>query len=518
MKDKSIPSDSSAAQSPRIMLINDDPRPSDPLNDMLSNEGYDIVVYHDPHKALARVNQVAPDLIIIDSAKPGSEAFGVVRQMKAAVTSLGIPIIMVTAACDEALHIKALQNGAVDVFTKPISEGVIKARLASHLALKQTRDPLKSLLEEQTVALVRSQRQFQSLVENSLVGIAIIQEGQVAYQNPELQRTVAHLDQKILDGDFSFVHPEDWPKVKESCDYLIRSDVQSAEADFRIIKENDVPSTQQTTWVNCRAVKFRYRDREAILINATDISRAKELEQLLLLRNKMSSLGRIASGMAHEIRNPMTGITSYLYTLEQLCDRETLLPKDIALMAEIVDQLKLASHKVDSVIKRVLDFAKPTPPQMVPFELNRRLDNVCQLNAVTLRKAGIKVTTRLTPSLPQCYGDVGLLEQVFLNLVQNAAQAVKKSPAAKWIEIGSYVLANWVCAYVADSGSGVPEELKEKIFDPFFTTKSDGSGIGLSIAQRIITDHNGKLTLDNGPLGGARFTVCLPVEKRKRKR
>jgi signal transduction histidine kinase len=293
---------------------------------------------------------------------------------------------------------------------------------------------------------------------------------------------------------------------------------QTVEADFRVMKESGDAATLQTIWINCRAAKFQYKEREAILVNVTDISHTKELERSLLLRNKMASLGRIASGMAHEIRNPLTGITSYLYTLEQLCELETLLPKDIALMGEIVGQLKLASHKVDTVIKRVLDFSRPTPPQMVRIDLNERLNNVLQLTAITLRKAGIKVTTNLSPSLPHCYGDVALLEQVFLNLVQNAAHAVEKSSAEKQIDIHSYALDNLVCAVISDSGPGVPASIKEKVFDPFFTTGSDGSGIGLSIAQRIITDHNGTLSLDDGPLGGARFSVSIPIEKRKLRR
>jgi signal transduction histidine kinase len=229
----------------------------------------------------------------------------------------------------------------------------------------------------------------------------------------------------------------------------------------------------------------------------------------------MASLGRIASGMAHEIRNPLTGITSYLYTLEQLCESKTLLPKDIALMREIVSQLKLASHKVDSVIKRVLDFSRPTAPRMALVDINQCLRNVINLTAVIMRKAGIQVYTSLSENLPKCHGDMALMEQVFLNLTQNAARALKSAAPTKKIAISSYTVDNQIHAAVSDSGPGVPDELKEKIFDPFFTTNPDGSGIGLSIAQRIVTDHNGSLTVTSGKLGGAHFTVALPIEKRK---
>lgn len=508
----------SAAQIPRIMVIEDDPLQAHLLDRILVGEGYRTFVYHDAATALEKVALDEPDLILTDLMMPEIDGFEVIRRLKAHKATKRIPIILVTAANDKNAEIQGLQLGAVDYIAKPLSEAMVIARLNIHLELKHHRDELESLVREQTAALNRSQRQFQDLVEKSLVGIAIIMDGQLVYQNPELLRIVKHLDKKVVDQEFSFIHPDDWPKIVQAYNHLIRPESQHVEADFRVMRESGDTATLQTIWINCRAVKFQYKEREAILVNVTDISHTKELERLLLLRNKMASLGRIASGMAHEIRNPLTGITSYLYTLEQLCEQKTLLPKDITLMGEIVGQLRLATHKVETVIKRVLDFAKPTPPQMVEIDLNQRLNNVLQLTAVTLRKAGIKVTTRLADSLPHCYGDVTLLEQVFLNLVQNAGHAVSKSSAEKRIDIHTYALDNQVCAAIADSGPGVPAKMREKVFDPFFTTSSEGSGIGLSIAQRIITDHNGTLSVDDGPLGGARFWVSIPIEKRKLRR
>jgi signal transduction histidine kinase len=267
--------------------------------------------------------------------------------------------------------------------------------------------------------------------------------------------------------------------------------------------------------VNFRASTFNYQGGEAILVNLVDITHTKELEKLLLNRNKMASLGRIASGMAHEIRNPLTGITSYLYSLDQICASKTMLPKDIELMQEIVGQLKLASHKVEAVIKRVLDFSKPTTPQMMRIDVNQCIENVLSLTAVTMRKAGIEITTALEKKLPNCYGDVALIEQVILNLMQNAGRALKAAKGLKKIAVSSYAHDNSISIAVSDSGSGVAKDMRDKIFDPFFTTHPDGSGIGLSIAQRIVTDHNGSIVVEDGRLGGAHFTVTLPIEKRR---
>jgi signal transduction histidine kinase len=501
--------------SPRIFVIDDDPIQVQLLTNILKLEGYDIIGYQDSIKGLEDAARIMPDLILLDLVMPQMDGFEICRQLKSDARTRDIPIIFVTATKDQNTESDGFSLGAVDYITKPFNPVVIQARIRTHIELKQHRDSLEHLVQERTAERDKSQQQFQDLVEKSLIGIAIIQDERMVYQNPELKRIVPELSEKILVKDFGFIHPEHLPQLLNIYQSIVDGQASNVETDLRIQSSGGTGRNKDFKWFNCRANAFNYQGREAILINLVDITHTKELEKLLLNRNKMASLGRIASGMAHEIRNPLTGITSYLYTLEQLCDSKTLLPKDIELMKEIVSQLKLASHKVDAVIKRVLDFSRPTAPRMVLIDINQCLNNVINLTAVTMRKAGIKVNISLAKSLPQCHGDVGLIEQVFLNLTQNAARALKNVSGNKEIVITSGTLDNQIQVGVSDSGAGVPEELKDKIFDPFFTTNPDGSGIGLSIAQRIVTDHNGSLIVTAGKLGGAHFTVTLPIEKRK---
>lgn len=499
----------------RIVVIEDDHFQIHLLENILRQEGYEVIGYADSREALDGVRSQIPDLILTDLIMPGLDGFEVIRNLKAEERTRNIPVVLVTAKNDPKTESNGFELGAVDYITKPLSAPIVKARVRAHLELKRHRDDLERLVQQRTAELDSSQRQFQDLVEESLVGIAIIQDQRVVYQNPECKRIIPNLRQSVADQDFSFIHEGDLLKLKQAYSGLASQATPQIETDIRILVTEKPGSVDGVTWINCRAVKFTYQGRDAILVNIVDITHTKELEQLLLLRNKMASLGRIASGMAHEIRNPLTGITSYLYTLEQLCQLETLLPKDVALMNEIIGQLKLASHKVDAVIKRVLDFSKPTAPKMIKIDINQCLNNVLQLTAVTLRKAGIQVNIDLAPEMSSCYGDVALIEQVFLNLIQNAASAVRSAKREKQIQVLTYVHSQQIHVTVADSGPGVPLDLREKIFDPFFTTRQDGSGIGLSIAQRIVTDHSGSLMVQDSELGGAMFTVVLPIEKRK---
>jgi C4-dicarboxylate-specific signal transduction histidine kinase len=117
-------------------------------------------------------------------------------------------------------------------------------------------------------------------------------------------------------------------------------------------------------------------------------------------------------------------------------------------------------------------------------------------------------------NLPHCYIDSGLIEQVLFNLIVNASDAMEQTDGPKKLEVKSYSKNNTVLMIVSDSGPGIPEELKDRIFDPFFTTKDDGAGIGLNITQRIIADHNGSIKVGTSKLGGAEFTIELPIEKR----
>ena len=161
-----------------------------------------------------------------------------------------------------------------------------------------------------------------------------------------------------------------------------------------------------------------------------------------------------------------------------------------------------------------MDFSKPGAPKMVRTDINESLQEAIELSSVTLRKKGIKFERSLAPDLPRCYADPQLIEQVVLNLITNAAKAMEKGNGDRIVEITSAAKDNTLSIQVADSGPGVPDDLREKIFDPFFTTSEEGSGIGLNIAQRIVADHNGSISLHSSKWGGAEFRIELPIERR----
>jgi signal transduction histidine kinase len=281
------------------------------------------------------------------------------------------------------------------------------------------------------------------------------------------------------------------------------------ETDFRFLPEDKTYTDRDTKWIYCRAIVIKYREKDSILFNIMDMTMAKKLEHLLIVQDKMASLGRVAAGIAHEIRNPLSGINIYVNTLSKIYDESRNLEK----VKQILVQLQSASNKIESVIRRVMDFSKPAAPRLASININQPIEDAINLSSVSLRKTGIKLDQNLTEELPLCHADPHLIEEVILNLLNNASEAMKSQDGEKKIVVKSSAKGRHILITVSDSGPGVAHHLRDKIFDPFYTTKSDSTGIGLSLCHRIITDHGGALDVLDSEFEGAEFRIEIPIKK-----
>jgi PAS domain S-box-containing protein len=360
-------------------------------------------------------------------------------------------------------------------------------------------------------ALQESEKRFRDLVENALTGILIVQKGKLIYINPEQERLLGAV---ARDAEFPYldhVHPEDVDKVREFFESVGSEGrmVRERDLDFRLYSMGNGEGQTDMRWIHCRASSIEYGGSEALLVNMMDVSKTKQLEELLRIQDKMISLGHVAAGIAHEIRNPLSGINIYLKTLEKICQAHDKSEQ----VSKILSQLQSASDKIESVIRRVMDFSKPTAPKFKLADINGPIQEAIGLCAVTLRKRGVKLISRLSENLPHCRLDPQSMEEVILNLLTNAADAMRDQAAEKTIEVNSSVDGYGVVVRISDSGPGVPFYLRQKVFDPFFTTSQDSTGIGLSISQRIITDHGGTLEVTESKWGGAQFVIKVPLVK-----
>ncbi len=363
----------------------------------------------------------------------------------------------------------------------------------------------KLALEEDLEA---NRQRFRDVVESSPTGILIVQDDQVVYRNPEQERISGFRNKVDTELEIDNVHPDDMAEVRKAYQRVRSGEVGTLEADFRVYPAGKMNSRADMKWVYCRASRIEYRGADAVLINMVDVSRTKELEQLVMVKDKMASLGHIAAGIAHEIRNPLSGINIYLNTLENVLGD----PDNLEIQRKILRQIQSASRKIELIIKRVIDFSRPAEPKLVLADVNRPIKEALDLSSVAMRKNGVRLIKSLEEDLPRCQIDRTLIEEVVLNLITNAAEAMKNSEGEKIIEVASTSSDGFVTVKVSDSGPGIPADLRTKVFEPFYTTKRKGTGIGLSLCHRIITDHGGNLAVGASKWSGAEFVIKLPVE------
>ena len=236
---------------------------------------------------------------------------------------------------------------------------------------------------------------------------------------------------------------------------------------------------------------------------ARDVTETKKLEQQIRNSEKLASVGKLAAGVAHEINNPLGGILNCLYNLR----KGTLSP---ARQAEYCASMEDGVRRVQKIVRQLLDFSQQHEPEFSPTEINQIVDRVLVLTTHLFAPNRIVLQTVLRPGLPHLLVDRHMIEQVLMNLILNAVQAMKDGGE---LTIRTSVAEGVCLVEVRDTGSGIPPAVLPRIFDPFFTTKSEGegTGLGLSVSLGIVERHGGKILVESEVGKGTIFTLCLPL-------
>ena len=239
-----------------------------------------------------------------------------------------------------------------------------------------------------------------------------------------------------------------------------------------------------------------------------DITEQKKLREQLLQSEKMSAIGQLVSGVAHELNNPMAGIVGY---------SQLLLKKDLEdKVKKGVVQISEQAERATKIVQNLLTFARQKKPERMAANINELLNKTIELRAYDLNVKNIKVVTELDPHLPQIIADNHQLQQVFLNIIINAEQAMLATKGKGTLTIRTEFKTgseNIVKILFIDDGPGISKENLNKIFNPFFTTKDvgKGTGLGLSICYGIINEHNGKIYAETASGEGTTFVIELPL-------
>lgn len=493
----------------RVLIVDDEPSFCKVVHTLLRGEDYELHTVGCGQDAIDIIEKINGfDVVLLDLNLPDMNGFKVMDYLSKHAPETLVVIMTGYASLESATE--ALRCGAYDYLTKPFArEELIKA-LQNAMNHKQVR----TAHQMAQLALEESEQNFRNLVENILSGVLIVRGRELLYQNAIQKELFGPITEMALTRDYKNIHPEDVEKVKDISKQFLGGKTSKIEIDFRYYASPDPKDTGMLRWVLSRASRISYHGKNAVLINTVDISRLKELERLVIIKNKMHSLGRAAAGVAHEIRNPLTGVNSYLFSLRNLIDSGLSSESDIRQAKRITEQIQSASDKIENVIKRVMDFAKPGMTQMALTDINSTLRDALNLSEAALGDREIVLETSFDDTIPECYADKNLICQVVLNLINNAVHAFESTDGPRRLRVSSSLIDRRVRIRVSDSGPGIRESLREKIFDPFFTTKDDGAGIGLNIVQRIVADHHGTIEVSSSEWGGAQFSVDLPVDRR----
>jgi two-component system cell cycle sensor histidine kinase/response regulator CckA len=540
----------SPGQPPRILIV-DDERPNRQLLElMLAAEGCVFQTAADGNEALALVAQQPPDLILLDIMMPGMDGYQVATHIKASAITRHIPIIIITSLDDHDARVLGLTAGADDVLTKPVDRAELCVRVRNLLRPKACvdhHDRYSQMLEAEvaarTAALVERTTSLEQRAAANLVRVDNLQRHAILLHEAEERTTFAlgaagmglwELDMMTeqltwsdtmvqafgltageaptnADAYLALIHPDDREMAAASMaavaergsDYMV---------EFRVVWPDGT-----VHWLEERGRLFRAADgRPARLLGVgIDISERKVREAQARQTSKMEAIGRLASGVAHDFNNLLTVIVGFT----------EMVANDAVMMARHgndLDEILKAGRRAMGLTRQLLAFSRQQVLQFETLDVNALITD---MTAMLPRLIGerLDIALSLAPNVSAVFCDAGQLQQVVMNLVVNASDAMPDAgtlsieTADVELESSSFddepiVAGTYVMLAVSDTGNGMAVETQHRIFEPFFTTKEavKSTGLGLSTTYGIVKQSNGYIKVYSELGLGTTFKVYLP--------
>jgi len=342
--------------------------------------------------------------------------------------------------------------------------------------------------------------------------VAVDLDARVVFWNGAAEEMVARSARRAVGRALKDIFPFDDSLIRRLGETLATGESRS-ESDTAVVTTDNrrVPVSLVTAPLFARDGSV-----EGAVAVLRDLTRLQQLEGEVRRGETLAAAGRMAVGLAHEIRNPLGAIRGAV----QLLQREL----GVSPLTEYTGVLLTEVDRVNRVIEGLLDLARPVQVRRVPLNLHQLFERVALLQEEAARERGATIVRRYDPSLPAILGDEDRLVQVFHNLVRNAIEAMKGGGT---LTLTSRVSNNplygkmgasgasrtMVEAVVADEGAGVPTGLRQRIFDPFFTTKESGLGLGLAVCHRILEELNGAILVESEEGRGTTVTCFLPIAR-----
>lgn len=469
----------------KILLIEGNPGDAKLVKEMFSHmqgDPIDLEWTGDQHKGLAYLSKESPDLILLDLPRPDRQetnTFVRIREM-----TRFAPVLVLTGFEDEKMGIEAVRAGAQDFLNKgKITRAGLERCIRYTIERKKVETDIR-----------KSEERFTRLVEQNADGMILVnREGIVVFANLAMQ-SLTGMDPRDLTGA-----PFGFPLLSD----------KTAEIDFYHKQKGPIVA-------ELRVVDLEWDGDTVYLVSLRDITKRKHAEMelknsqaMLIETEKLGALGTLVAGIAHELNNPMMGMLNYA----QYCLKHV--PKTSKLFSVLEDMVQETNRCAD-IVKSLLTFSrmkKTRDEELRKIHCWVLIDRVVSLLKYRIEKENISIKISRKGELPEIMASESNLQQVFLNLIVNALDALS-GVKDKIIDIQTVNEAEAICIKISDNGSGIDALHLATIFDPFFTTKSPGkgTGLGLSVCRSIVEAHNGTISCESIPGKGTTFRVRLPLD------
>jgi two-component system NtrC family sensor kinase len=533
----------------KVLVVEDSETQALALRSRLEAEGYTVQTVTSAEAALEKLNGPLPDLVVADFHLPGMDGRELSRQLRLNRRTRTLPLLMLTSAREQDLERQGLESGADAYVSKSADMDVMLARLRA--LLRRGRMAGADSAADAGFRPARVMVVHDSATQRLRLGAILAQVGYEVSEAPDAPTAMAAANGQIdcivmpatgasLDG-LELCRRLDRQRERMSLPFQIvvigpgAGDPHALAAAFDAGADDVTASTDEDEVLRMRVRALvrrrllaeetrRSEEADARAAAADELSRAnaeleaanqqlRQAQAQLVQSAKMASLGELVAGIAHEINNPLAFILGHQNTVERLARQLAVAPdgSDPAALAKMTDRLgamRMGLQRIQSLVMNLRKFSRLDEADSQQLDVPDAIETVLALLGP---KMGAIEVRRDLRARPQLTASPALLNQVVMNILSNAADALG---GAGVIEISTQERDGRYRIEVNDSGPGVPEAVRDRIFEPFFTTKpvGDGTGLGLAIAYAVVRAHKGEITVDSGPLGGARFVIELPVD------
>ena len=504
----------------KILLVDDNPTNLQVLLQTLNGRGYKLLIAKDGENALRIAQKARPALVLLDIMMPGIDGYEVCRRLKADPELSDITVIFLSALDDTQDKVRGLETGAVDYIAKPFQAEEVIARVETQLKIHR----LEQALAARNKQLEATNQRLLETMREGIFGVDKV--GVITFANPAASRITGWSMGELIGGDLFGMamsgNDDGSPCAREDAvlhKTLTEGVVQNLDDSvFCRRDEGTVPVDFSCTPIvengetNGAVVVFRditeKKRQQEILHKALD--ELQEQKDKLTHMSRLSSMGEMASGFAHEVNQPLTAINNYAQVCRRALARENF---DKDFINEAMEKVSTQAQRAGDIVSRIRSFVKKPDHCLEQVDCNRLIQDIVKLAEVDARNNQIQIHLDLAEDLPQARIDPIQIQQVALNLIRNAMEAMKDQPnrdIGVWVET-RLLDEHFVRVRVIDRGYGLADDAEEKMFTPFYTTKVEGMGIGLSVCHSIIQTHGGTLNFERNPEGGAIFWFTVPA-------